>query len=282
MKATRRFGPAPLLSALIAILAGTASAGGLLIGDLYRDNMWVTSAWHGNDLITLAVAVPVLVAALVLCLRGSARAQLVWLGMLAYMLYGYAFYLFGAAFNRFFLIYAALFGLSIFAMVFALPGVDAVGISQRFRATTPVRWVGGYMVITALGLGGAWIAMSLTFVVTGRMPQPIVASDHPTGVVFALDLSLLVPGLMLAGVWLWRHRPWGYVLGVMMNVKGATYTLGLTVASVVAARAGVTGASAEIPIWLCLTLVNLTASALLLGHMQARAPDPGHPQPRTT
>jgi hypothetical protein len=92
----------------------------------------------------------------------------------------------------------------------------------------------------------------------------------------------LVPGLMLAGVWLWRHRPWGYVLGVMMNVKGATYTLGLTVASVVAARAGVTGASAEIPIWLCLTLVNLTASALLLGNMQARAPDPGHAQPRTT
>src|SRR5689334_20342185 len=90
-----------VLASAIAVLAAVASAGGLLIHRLYRDNTWVTAAWHGNDLVTLAAAVPLLIGGLVFARRGSQRAVLVWLGMLAYILYGYAFYLFGAAFNRF-------------------------------------------------------------------------------------------------------------------------------------------------------------------------------------
>jgi len=61
-----------------------ASAGGLVIGDLYRDNTWATAGWLGNDLVTLVVAVSLLVAALILAMRGSQRAQLVWLAMLGY------------------------------------------------------------------------------------------------------------------------------------------------------------------------------------------------------
>jgi hypothetical protein len=259
-------GRAPVvLSAVIAVLATIASAGGLLMADPYRDNLWIESAWRGNDLVTLLVAVPALVAALVLSQRGSLRAQLVWLGMLAYMLYGYAFYLFGAAFNRFFLVYTALFALSIQALVFALARLDTARIAAHFRAWVPARPIAAYMFLLALGIGGSWIAMSLSFVFTGKVPEPIVASGHPTGIVFALDLSLLVPGFFLGAIWLWNRRPWGYVLGAVMNIKGATYTLALAMASLVADRAGVEGARRELPIWLAFTGTSLIASALMLG-----------------
>jgi hypothetical protein len=33
----------------------------------------------------------------------------------------------------------------------------------------------------------------------------------------------MVPLLILATCLLWRRRPWGYVLGVLANVQGATY-----------------------------------------------------------
>ena len=92
------------LSAIIIVLALVASLGGLFIKDIYRDNTFVTAAWNGNDFVTLVIALPLLVVSLILSMRGSQRAQLVWLGMLDYMLYNYAFYLFGAAFNSFFLI----------------------------------------------------------------------------------------------------------------------------------------------------------------------------------
>ena len=73
-----------ILSAIIAILTVVASAGGLFITDLYWDNAFATSAWRGTDLVTLVIAVPILTAALILSLRGSLRAQLIWLGMLDY------------------------------------------------------------------------------------------------------------------------------------------------------------------------------------------------------
>jgi hypothetical protein len=56
------------LSILIAVFATIASAGGLLLPGLYRDNMFVTSAWMGNDVITLFLAVPILVMAMVYAL----------------------------------------------------------------------------------------------------------------------------------------------------------------------------------------------------------------------
>src|SRR3990172_5342244 len=113
-------GPAYLLSILIAVLATLTSAGGLLLEGLYRDNIFVISAWKGNDIVTLFIAVPILVAAMIFSRRGSLKAQLVWMGALDYMLYNYAFYLFAARFNAMFLVYVALLGLSIFALIFGL------------------------------------------------------------------------------------------------------------------------------------------------------------------
>jgi hypothetical protein len=60
-----KFKPAYILSVIIAILMIVASAGGLFIDGLYRDNTFVKSSWHGNDLVTLAIAVPLLVGSLI-------------------------------------------------------------------------------------------------------------------------------------------------------------------------------------------------------------------------
>lgn len=256
------------LSAIIAVLMIVASAGGLFIEGLYRDNLFVTSAWRGNDLVTLLVAVPALITALILSRRGSQRAQLVWLGMLDYTLYNYAFYLFGAAFNRFFLIYVALFTLAIFALIFGLTKLDVNAISQNFRARTPVKWISGYMLFVAAGLSSVYIVQSLSFIATGQLPPIVALTGHPTSVVFALDLSLLTPFLALGAIWLWRRRPWGFALAAILLVKAVVYTLVLTAGSLFAANAGVPGASAETPLWIVLTIAGLIASWLLLGNLE--------------
>jgi hypothetical protein len=96
---TQHFKTAQILSIPVIILAAIASAGGLFLDGLYRDNLFVTSAWKGNDLITLFLVVPLLISALIKIKRGSQREILLWMGLLDYMLYNFAFYLFGAAFN---------------------------------------------------------------------------------------------------------------------------------------------------------------------------------------
>jgi hypothetical protein len=266
-----------ILTAIIAALTIVVSAGGLFIDDLYRDNAFATSAWRGTDLATLAVAVPILIVALILALRGSSRAQLVWLGMLDYTLYNYAYYLFGTAFNRFFLIYVALFTLSIFALIFALAKVGVQRIRQQFRPRTPVKWIAGYMLFVAVGIGGLWIAQSLSFVVTGQVPEFIIDVAHPTSVVFALDLSLVVPFLVLGAIWLWNRQPWGYILAAILSVKGAVYMLALAAVSVSATRSGFSEASAELPLWGLLSLGFLLATLFLLGNVQSEQDSAGAP-----
>jgi thiamine transporter ThiT len=82
-----------ILTFFILILAAVASAGGLFIPGLYRDSDIIKRAWLGSDVTTLFLVIPLLVVALRASMRGSLRAKLVWVGLLGYMLYNFAFYL---------------------------------------------------------------------------------------------------------------------------------------------------------------------------------------------
>jgi hypothetical protein len=258
---------AVILSFLIAMLASIASAGGLLFGGIYRDNAFVRTTWLGNDAVTLFLAVPILVAGLVFSRGGFLRAQLVWLGALDYMLYNYAFYLFGAAFNAFFLIYAAILGLSIFALIFGLANLDPGRVREQFRESMPVRWIGAFFLFVAAGLSVVYLAQSIGFILNGQVPDIVLRSEHPTSVVFALDFTLLIPWNVIGALWLMRGKPWGYVIAGILSVKGPLYTLILSVNSILVMQAGLS-TTFELPLWGTLTALGLLTSALLYGNMK--------------
>jgi hypothetical protein len=220
------------LSVAIAILAAIASAGGLFLSGLYHDNALITAAWHGNDFVTLFLALPVMVGSLVYATRGSKRAQVIWMGTLWYMVYNYMFYLFGAAFNAFFLIYVALFTMSSYALALALLKVDIRALGSRLFDRIPVKPVSIFMLFFAILLGFMWVALSLSFVFTGVIPVAIAQTDHPTGVVFAIDLSLIVPSLILCAIALFRRQAWGFLLSTIVMIKASTYALAMIAMSV--------------------------------------------------
>jgi hypothetical protein len=266
----RKFRIAYNLSIVIGLLIAVASAGGLFIEGLYRNNLWATSQFQGSDFVRLIIIVPILFITLWLAKRGSTRAFLIWLGILWLTVYDYAFYLFGAAFNEFFLIYVALFSLSILALLSTLPHVNVEKIKQLFSPKTPVKWIGSYLILIAIFLGGLWITQSIIFILTGQTPQSLEASGHITEIVFALDLSLLFPGLLLGAILLWLRRPWGYVLASMMLVKGTLYPLALLGMGVFASRAGVSEAGEMTGFWVFFAVASLVASAFLFGNIKSK------------
>ena len=233
------------LSVVIAILMVVASAAGLLIDGLYTDGAWAREALRGGDLTTLAVAVPVLIGSLVLARRGSHAAQAVWLGVLAYSVYNYAYFVFGAEFNDIFVLHIALFSLSIITLVLAVASVDIDAIAVRFRGVRGTRWIGGFLAVVGALLGGLWVFLAIRFAITGEL-----MADIPTDgihLVFAIDTSLLVPALVLAGVLLWRRTCVGFVFGPTMLVMGAIYQVNLLVAGLFQANADVAGVKAFPP-----------------------------------
>jgi hypothetical protein len=60
--------------------------------------------------------------------------------MLAYLVYTYAYYLFGPPFNDLFLLHPAVFSSSLFALVLTVCALDVPGVAARFSPRTPRRW----------------------------------------------------------------------------------------------------------------------------------------------
>lgn len=202
MHADRDLRAARVLSWLVVVLMAAGSAVGVLAPQVYRDNALISATFPAQDIV------PLLLTGLLTARRGSPRGHIVWVGMLFYAVYAYAFYMVAAAFNALFLLYVAVASAAGFALVFSLPRIDvtavAAGVSRRRGARVVAL---AYLGVTAVGLGVLWTAVSLGFLLTGQVPAPVVAAGHPTAVVFALDLAVVVPAMTLAAVWLTRREP---------------------------------------------------------------------------
>ena len=258
-----------LMTFIIIVLTLIAAAGGLYIDELYKDtNSFALHAWYANDIILLAVGLPLLIVALVLSIRGSLRGQLVWLGMLNFTIYNYSYYLFGAALNSFFLIYAALFTFSMYSLVFGLVFLDYNKIEKSFKKKTPVKGISIFMILLAITLGGAWIVQWVNFVITSTPPQIMINLNSANNLVATLDLTFVVPLCFVAAYNLWQRRPIGYVLTVMLNVKGFVYNLILIFGSIVQAQAGIKGAMELVPLWVILCIGCLSSFVILLINMR--------------
>lgn len=254
-----------LTATLLAVMLVQAVLG-LVFQSAYRDVDWIRASWFGNDWVTLVVAVPLLLTGFVRAAAGSIRGLLLCLGLIGYALYNYAFYLFGAALNAFFPLYAAALVLSAIVLILALSHIDARRVAESFRPMTPVRLIGGSLVFVGLGLASVWIAMWAAYVFAGR-PTPVETEAFK--LVAALDLSLMVPALTLGGVLMWRRMPWGCVIAAIASIQGALYLFVLSVNSLVAIQRGVTNPPGELPIWGTLTIFTAAVAVLLLSNVRS-------------
>ena len=193
------------------------------------------------------------------------------MGLLAYTLYNYAFYLFGVAFNSLFLVYVVLFTLSGFALVFGLLSLDATALYRQVQSDLPVRWISGFMLLVAVALGGFYVTLSLQYVATGQVPAMIDAVGLHTNLIAALDLTMVAPVALLAAVWLWQDRPWGYVWATLWTVKGAVYMLALSAATVATVVAGPADDWMQLLLWGPIGIGCAIAGGVLL---RALRPDP--------
>jgi hypothetical protein len=257
-----------LTSLLLALMFAQALLG-LLLPDQYKDAEWIKVTWYGNDWITLLCAVPLLWVGIRAAARGSVRGLLLSLGMVAYGVYNYAFYLFGAALNVFFPLYVAILVVSIVTLVLVLSKLDVGAVANCFDRATPVRAVGGYLIFVAIGLTIAWLGMWGAYAFAGR-PTPI--EPEAFKIVAALDLSLMVPALAVGGVLLWRRQPWGYLIATLAAIQGSLYLLVLLVNSAIAISRGLAAAPGELPVWGPLAFLTTLAALALLRSASGRLP----------
>jgi len=61
----------------------------------------------------------------------------------------------------------------------------------------------------------------------GELPEHVLNYEWRTSLIFAIDLSILLPTMIVSGVLLLKAEAWGFVLSVVMLFKMSTYGLAL-------------------------------------------------------
>jgi hypothetical protein len=222
--------PAVLLSRVAAALLVIASLGGLLLGGrgLYDPDPYLLPQLYGQDAVSLGLALPLLLLSMRQARRASTRGLLLWIGVLFYLVYSYFFYVVGVRFNALFPVYIGLVSTSLFALLSLLARIDGDAVRDRFALDYPVRPVAGYLIAMAMLFGILWLGDVARSIITG---EPL--GEVPR-LVYAVDLTLVLPAMALAGIWLWRGRPWGYTLAGLLLVKIAALGVTLLINTVIA------------------------------------------------
>jgi hypothetical protein len=206
---------------------------------LYRYDT-VFTAW-GNiavDAVVLALAIPVMVTAWLQSRAGSPRGSLLLTGSLGYLLYVYATYALGVAYNPLYLAYVTLLAASLFGFIAGLQAVDrAVLAAVAVAPDVPHRFLSWFLFTSAAVTAVLWLQPLVTALVNGA--APVLMDTYTTPVTQALDLAVITPTAALAGLLVRRRSPLGYLLAAPLLVTIVMLLPTIALSTTLQAAAGI-------------------------------------------
>jgi len=201
------------VSVPLAFLVAVTAGAGLLWAPTYvRETPIWAAEGMGGDAVNLLLIVPVLLASAIRAQRGSVAARLVWMGVLLYLLYNFVLYTLAVHFNPLFLVYCGVLGLSFYALIGSLPGLPVEETAQSYGSRAPVKTVAWVFFLLAAVTAAGWLREIIPALLAGRVPQSARDVGLPTNPVHVLDLSLLLPGLVITAILLLRRKRVAFLL----------------------------------------------------------------------
>jgi len=219
---TRNLKLVHMLSLVIAIFMTIASAAGLLYQPRIYPTDELLQSFVPNDVVNLAIGVPILLGSMWLTRRGKLVGLLFWPGALFYVLYNYIAYLLSMPLNVLFLPYLTLVALSTYTMIGLVASIDGKAIQQRLSGAVPEKVAGGVLV----GLGVAFFLRVIGTIVDALTSQTAIPA---TELSVLISDFLLAPASIIGGVLLWRRQALGYVVGAGLLFQSSMLFIGLIV-----------------------------------------------------
>jgi len=234
-------------------------------GLYYWDTVSMAAQMQANDLVMLILGLPLLAVSFWQTLRGSLRGRLLLTGTLGFILYTYITVTFGAAYNPLFLVYVALFSLSLFAFILSMMSFDLNSLPEKFSDQLPRKAIAGLLFFAAGFLTLAWVGRIAPTILGDQIP----ALENATSMfIQAMDLGVIVPFCVLAGFLLLKRSPWGYLLASIGLLKFLTMGIAVSLMGINMARVGVPISLMELTVFPAIALANLVMVILLLKNIR--------------
>jgi hypothetical protein len=184
-----------------------------------------------QDWVDICLVAPVLLATSIFAYRGNKFATAAWSGTLFYLSYTFTIYCFDIHFNKLFIVYCLLLGLSFYlSLYFLLKNYRAAIPSvQKTRAAKMTAW---YFIVIALLFYALWLSDIIPAIRNGVVPASTIDVGLPTNAVHVIDLAIFLPAIAITGVAMLRKKAWAFVLApsflcffVLMDITIAVLTL---------------------------------------------------------
>lgn len=258
------------LSVGAALLAVAGSLIGLLLPSIYA---LLTQAFLpqaiAQDLANLFLVSPMLLLLTALALRGSLRAYLLWLGVLIFTVYNYVIYTFSVPFGPLFMLWVAVLGLSVYALIGGIASADHTAIRGRYTSTLRAKVTAWVLILAASLFGLLWLSEDVPALLSATTPPSLVAMGVPTNPVHILDLAFFLPAAILTSVMVLRRNPLGFTLAPAFIVFMLLTGIPILVTPAVQSAVG------QIPAWGVMVPIGVftVGLAVLLGWLLASIRD---------
>lgn len=163
-----------------------------------------------QDFVTLIIGIPLLIVSLFKARKGSLKGRFILAGTIGYFLVTYLFYLMMGMYNELFLVYTALLGTSFFAFTITLFSFELNMLPQAFSESVPFKTAGGFLILNALLIAMLWLEIVVPPLLDGST-IPVQAEHYTTLIVQGLDLGLLLPLAVVAGILFIQKKPIGFL-----------------------------------------------------------------------
>lgn len=165
-----------------------------------------------------------------------------------------------------FLIYSASLGLAFYLTVFLILSLSADDVRLRAARQAPVRSTGLYLIAIGALFALLWLGEIVPAIAGQRAPESVANAGLSTNPVHVLDLAIVLPAHVIAGVALLRRRAAGALLAPLVlafDVPMAASIAGMIIVM------HLLGLPAELPV--AVAMVGLAAvSAAALARLLAR------------
>ena len=209
-------------SLLIAMLSALGAALAILFRGHFYPAEELAQAFIPNDVVILAIGLPMLLGSLWSTRRGSLLGLLFWPGALFFGLYNSIAYVFALPLTWGFLIHLCLAVLGVYTLIGLVARIDGETVQARLAGSIPEKICGG--VIASFGI--LFILRVLYVLINALIAGSVILETE-----FAVNVpdAFISPALIMGGIALWKRKALGYVSGLGLLFQTSMLFAGLIV-----------------------------------------------------
>lgn len=188
------------IGALIASIAGVLDTG------IYAKvvSKEILPGAYSQDLITVVSSILAIVL-LIPTKEKHVKRQIIILGLLGYLFYGYGIYVIERAYNLYYLLYMAIYTLSFWAIVYGLASLKKEVLARAVLPKKLKNISAGGALLQPIIFYPLWISMLVPLMQTGNQIDQLYS-------IFILDLCFIMPAFAILAYYTFRNKAIGLVL----------------------------------------------------------------------